>query len=194
MIKSGEKRMLDSFMRIAGLSLCLPAITACIATGNAKNHAGGPPGLNSVNAVELYVSPKGNDQFIGTTAEKPLASLAAARDADGALRSVTKALSSNELHIGALGFRVFVLLALERPADAKEQLLVGCMCNGGKHRSVGMAWFVDRLLKHLGHESQVWSMNHILWDKHISCGRNPCSECDEETDLKYKLGYRIYRI
>ena len=79
------------------------------------------------------------------------------------------------------------------PADAKEPVLVACMCNWGKHRSVAMAWFINTLLKHLGHDTHVWHMNYWRWAKQ-SCGRNPCKDCDLDNDDKYRLAYRLYRI
>ena len=76
---------------------------------------------------------------------------------------------------------------MQAPEDTDVPMLVLCVCDWGKHRSVGMAWFIDGLLKHLGHQTRIWHMCKQRWSKERSCGRNSCAGCDEGNPKQFQL-------
>ena len=78
------------------------------------------------------------------------------------------------------------------PADTEVPLLIICACDWGKHRSVGLVWLLDCLLKHLGHQTHVWHMDKELWSADKSCGRNPCAGCDEMCEQKLQLATDVF--
>ena len=82
----------------------------------------------------------------------------------------------------------------EAPANTKEPLLILCVCDWGKHRSVALAWFIDCLLTNLGHKTHVWHMNRGRWSWNNSCGRNPCKGCDENCAQKMQLAAEVFGL
>ena len=82
----------------------------------------------------------------------------------------------------------------ETPANTKEPLLVLCVCDWGKHPSVALVWFMDCLLTHLGHKTHIWHMNKGRWSFYKSCGRNACTDCDQNCEEKMQLAAELYLL
>ena len=83
---------------------------------------------------------------------------------------------------------------LRASADTEEPLLILCACDWGKHRSVGLVWFMNWRLKHLGHQTHVWHMCKERWSVSKSCGRNPCAGCDNNCALKLQLAAEVFGL
>ena len=80
------------------------------------------------------------------------------------------------------------------PANAEEPLLILCTCDWGKHRSLGLVWFIDCLLKDLGHQTHVWHMNRDRWSYYNSRGRNSCTGSDENSAQKMQLAAEVFGL